>query len=169
MKEPAERVVSTAGTLEVVVRGVACVLGGLVGLLIGRWLVGPVLTESINLVYLTLLGLLLGYLLSARLVGPAERTVRWFQRLSPDAVLAAGVGRDRRARDHRALKQRVRASSGVFVAGVGPDDDASRRRFVVVFCPQPSSAVTREAVGQARAYIPTKSTFTHGSRHLRAD
>ena len=84
--------VSTAGTLEVVVRGAACVLGGLVGLFIGRWLVGSVLTESINLVYLTLLGLLLGYLLSARLVSPAERTVRWFQRLSPDAVLAAGVG-----------------------------------------------------------------------------
>ena len=92
VKEPAERGISTVGTLEVVVRGAACVLGGLVGLFIGRWLVGPVLTESINLVYLTLLGLLLGYLLSARLVGPAERTVRWFQRLSPDAVLAAGVG-----------------------------------------------------------------------------
>ena len=81
------------GTLELLVRGAACVLVGLLGLLVGRWLVGQnVLSESINLVYLTLLGLLLGYLLSAALVGPAERTLRWFRQLSPDAVLAAGVG-----------------------------------------------------------------------------
>ena len=84
---------SPVGTLELLVRGAACVLGGLLGLLIGRWLLGQhILSESINLVYLTLLGLLLGYLLSAPLVRPAERTVLWFRGLSPDAVLAAGVG-----------------------------------------------------------------------------
>ncbi len=82
-----------AGTLELLVRGAACVVGGLAGLLVGRWLLAQhVLSESVNLVYLTLLGLLLGYLLSAPLVGPAERTVRRVQSLSPDAVLAAGVG-----------------------------------------------------------------------------
>ena len=83
----------SVGTLELLVRGGACVLGGLLGLLVGRWLVGQaVLNESINLVYLTLLGLLSGYLLSAPLVRPAERTVQWLKGLSPDAVLAAGVG-----------------------------------------------------------------------------
>ena len=83
----------SASTLELLVRGAACVVGGLLGLLVGRWLVGQnVLSESINLVYLTLLGLLLGYLLSAPLVRPAEGTVRWFRSLSPDAVLAAGLG-----------------------------------------------------------------------------
>lgn len=83
----------TVGTLELLVRGAACIIGGLVGLFIGLWLVGQdILSESINLVYLTLLGLLLGYLLSASLVRPAERTVRWFRSLSPDAVLAAGLG-----------------------------------------------------------------------------
>ena len=83
----------SVGTLELLVRGAACVGGGLLGLLVGRWLIGQhVFSESINLVYLTLLGLLLGYLLSAPLIKPAERTVRWFRSLSPDAVLAAGVG-----------------------------------------------------------------------------
>lgn len=87
MKEP------SGGTLELLVRGAACVGGGLLGLLVGRWLVAQqVLSESVNLVYLTLLGLLLGYLLSTFLVGPTERTVRWFRQLSPDAVLAAGLG-----------------------------------------------------------------------------
>lgn len=83
----------TVGTLELLVRGAACVLGGLTGLFVGGWLIGEnVLSESINLVYLTLLGLLLGYLLSAPLIKPTERAVRWFRGLSPDAVLAAGVG-----------------------------------------------------------------------------
>ncbi len=87
MKEP------SGGTLELLVRGAACVGGGLLGLLVGRWFVAQqVLSESINLVYLTLLGLLLGYLLSTFLVSPTERTVRWFRQLSPDAVLAAGLG-----------------------------------------------------------------------------
>lgn len=80
-------------TLEAVVRGAACVLGGVLGYLAGRWFVSQgVLTESINLVYLTLVGLLLGYLLSGPLVGLSERAVRWSRGLPPDAVLAAGLG-----------------------------------------------------------------------------
>lgn len=81
------------GTLEAVVRGAACLLGGVLGYLVGRWFVSQgVLSESINLVYLTLVGLLLGYLLSGPLVGLAERAVRWSRALPPDAVLAAGLG-----------------------------------------------------------------------------
>ena len=80
-------------TLEAVVRGAACVLGGVLGFLTGRWFVSQgALTESINLVYLTLVGLLLGYLLSGPLVGLTERAVRWSRSLPPDAVLAAGLG-----------------------------------------------------------------------------
>lgn len=74
-------------------RGAAGVLGGVLGYLVGRWFVSQgVLTESINLVYLTLVGLLLGYLLSGPLVGLSERAVRWSRALPPDAVLAAGLG-----------------------------------------------------------------------------
>ncbi len=81
------------GTLEAVVRGAACVLGGVLGYLVGRWFVSQgALNESINLVYLTLVGLLLGYLLSGPLVGLSERAVRWSRSLPPDAVLAAGLG-----------------------------------------------------------------------------
>ena len=80
-------------TLEAVVRGAAGVLGGVLGYLIGRWFVSQhVLNESINVVYLTLVGLLLGYLLSGPLVGLSERAVRWSRALPPDAVLAAGLG-----------------------------------------------------------------------------
>lgn len=80
-------------TLEAVVRGAACLLGGVLGFWVGRWFVSQgVLTESVNLVYLTLVGLLLGYLLSAPLVGLAERAVHWSRSLPPDAVLAAGLG-----------------------------------------------------------------------------
>ena len=68
-------------------------LGGLIGLLVGNWLIGRhVFSESVNLVYLTLVGLLLGYLLSGPLVGVAERVKRWASALPPDAVLAAGLG-----------------------------------------------------------------------------
>lgn len=80
------------GPLELLVRGGACTLGGLLGLLVGRSLVGSVLSESINLVYLTVLGLLVGYLLSPPLVGLSARLLRWFRGLPPDAVLAAGLG-----------------------------------------------------------------------------
>ncbi len=81
------------GLLELLVRGAACTLGGLLGLLVGRWLLEQdILTESVNLVYLTLLGLLVGYLLSPPLVRWAERLLVWFRRLPPDAVLAAGLG-----------------------------------------------------------------------------
>lgn len=80
-------------TAELFVRGGACILGGLLGLLVGRWLLDQhLLSESINLVYLTLLGFLVGYLLSGRLVGVSERLLSWFRRLPPDAVLAAGLG-----------------------------------------------------------------------------
>ena len=81
-------------TLEAVVRGAAGVLGGVLGYLVGRWFVSQhVLNESINVVYLTLVGLLLGYLLSGPLVGLSERAVRWSRALPPDAVLAAYFGR----------------------------------------------------------------------------
>ena len=80
-------------TLEAVVRGAAGVLGSLLGYLAGRWFVSQgVLNESINLVYLTLVGLLLGYLLSGPLVGLSERAVRRSRLIPPDAVLAAGLG-----------------------------------------------------------------------------
>lgn len=78
--------------LELLIRGGACTLGGLLGLLVGRSLVGSVLSGSINLVYLTVLGLLVGYLLSPPLVRLTARLLRWFRGLPPDAVLAAGLG-----------------------------------------------------------------------------
>jgi uncharacterized protein YacL len=79
--------------VELLVRGAACIVGGLLGLGLGRWLVEQgALLGSINLVYLTLLGLLLGYLLSPPLVRYAHRLRRWLQALPPDAVLAAGFG-----------------------------------------------------------------------------
>lgn len=80
------------GPLELLVRGGACTLGGLLGLLVGRSLVGSVLSGSVNLVYLTVLGLLVGYLLSPPLVKLSARLLRWFRGLPPDAVLAAGLG-----------------------------------------------------------------------------
>ncbi len=81
------------GTLELFVRGAACTVGGLVGLVVGRGLLEQhILTESVNLVYLTLLGLLIGYLLSPPLVRVVERVLAWFRALPPDAVLAAGLG-----------------------------------------------------------------------------
>ena len=81
------------GTLELLVRGATCTLGGLLGLGVGRWLLEQgVLTESINLIYLTLLGFLIGYLLSPPLVRGAERLRRWLRVLPPGAVLAAGLG-----------------------------------------------------------------------------
>lgn len=80
-------------TVELLVRGAACVVGGFLGLGLGRWLVAQgALLGSINLIYLTLLGLLLGYLLSPPLVRHAHRLRRWLQALPPDAVLAAGFG-----------------------------------------------------------------------------
>lgn len=80
-------------TLEAIVRGAACIVGGFLGFGVGRWLVAQgAFSESVNVVYLTLVGLLLGYLLSAPLVGLTERAVRWSRGLPPDAVLAAGLG-----------------------------------------------------------------------------
>jgi uncharacterized protein YacL len=75
------------------VRGATCVVGALGGAGVARALLARgVLTEPINLVYLTLLGLLCGYLVSPPLV----RAAYWLQgraaRVPPDAVLAAGVG-----------------------------------------------------------------------------
>lgn len=79
--------------LELFVRGGACVLGGLLGFFCGQWLLDQhAFSEPINLVYLTFVGLLLGYLLSGSLVGVSERLFEWTRRLPPDAVLAAGVG-----------------------------------------------------------------------------
>jgi len=80
-------------TLELLVQGAACVVGGILGLLVGRWLLGRgLLSGSVNLVYLTLLGLLVGYLLSAPLTRALRRVHEWFRGLPPDAVLAAGLG-----------------------------------------------------------------------------
>ncbi len=79
--------------VELLVRGGACVGGGLLGFFCGQWLLDRhAFSAPINLVYLTVVGLLLGYLLSSSLVGVSERLVAWFRRLPPDAVLAAGVG-----------------------------------------------------------------------------
>ncbi len=81
------------GPLELLVRGAACTVGGILGLLVGRWLLEHgFLSESVNLVYLTLLGFLVGYLVSPPLVRVSERLVSWFGQLPPDAVLAAGLG-----------------------------------------------------------------------------
>lgn len=74
-------------------QGAACVGGALGGLGAARFLLGlGVLTEPINLVYLTLLGLLCGYLVSPPLVRAARALQTWVKRVPPGAVLAAGMG-----------------------------------------------------------------------------
>ena len=78
-------------------RGLLSLLGAVAGLVLAQWLTDrEVLSGPINLVYLTLAGLLTGYLVSPPI---ARRWVVVWQRLSgrvkripPDAILAAGVG-----------------------------------------------------------------------------
>ena len=82
---------STAGSLA---RGALSLAGAGLGYLAATLLLrGGVLSGPINLVYLTLLGTLLGYLLSAplarRWAGFWERLVTRARRVPPDAVLAA--------------------------------------------------------------------------------
>lgn len=77
----------------VAVRAVTALFGGLMGLLVADWLVKQqILIEPINRIYLGLLGLLLGYLLSARLTRTSQRLRAWFAQLSPDMVVAGGTG-----------------------------------------------------------------------------
>ena len=78
-------------------RGLLSLSGAVAGLVLAQWLTDQeVLSGPINLVYLTLAGLLIGYLVSPPI---ARRWVLVWQRLSgrvkripPDAILAAGVG-----------------------------------------------------------------------------
>ncbi len=82
---------STAGSLA---RGALSLVGAGLGYLAATLLLrGGVLGGPINLVYLTLLGTLLGYLLSAplakRWAGFWERLVERTRRVPPDAILAA--------------------------------------------------------------------------------
>lgn len=79
--------------LTLLVQGAACLAGAGVGLALAQGLVArDVLSEPINLVYLTVLGLLCGYLFSPPLVRATRRLWSWLRRLPPDAVVAAGVG-----------------------------------------------------------------------------
>lgn len=78
-------------------RGLSSLAGALLGWLLAEWLVArDILSGPINIVYLTLLGLLLGYLLSSPLAEYCDQlSSKAFRRISqipPDAVLAAGVG-----------------------------------------------------------------------------
>lgn len=78
-------------------RGILSLLGGAAGYLVAVLLMGNnLLTDSINLVYLTLLGVLVGYLLSPPVArwwdGVWQRLTSAAQRVPPQVVLAAGVG-----------------------------------------------------------------------------
>jgi len=75
------------------VRGGVSLLGAGLGFLGAEWLIARrVLVGPINLAYLTLLGLLVGYLVSPPVARRAERLARRLRHVPPDAVLAAGVG-----------------------------------------------------------------------------
>ena len=81
----------------VVAQGVLVLLGGLLGYLVATTLARyDYLSEPINTVYLSLVGLLLGFLLSAPFARRWERSWQRFSRFAasvpPQAVLAAGVG-----------------------------------------------------------------------------
>lgn len=78
-------------------RALLSLLGAALGWLLAGWLIAlEVLVGAVNLGYLTLLGLLLGYLLSPPLAHRVERLWDKVRRrlgsISPDAVLAAGIG-----------------------------------------------------------------------------
>lgn len=78
-------------------RALLSLLGAALGWLLADWLIErQVLMGAVNLAYLTILGLLTGYLLSPPL---AHRIQRLWERvrlrlggIAPDAVLAAGIG-----------------------------------------------------------------------------
>ena len=78
-------------------RGFLSLLGAGAGLALAQWLADrDVLSGPINLVYLTLVGFLIGYLISPPI---ARRWVMVWQKVSgrvkripPDAILAAGIG-----------------------------------------------------------------------------
>ena len=72
-------------------------IGAFTGILIARWLVARgILSEPINLIYLSALGLLIGYLISLPLAGRWEKSWNKFAKdiksIPPEAILAAGVG-----------------------------------------------------------------------------
>ncbi len=71
--------------------------GAILGGWLARWLFErEILSEPINLVYLSILGLLVGYLISLSLAGRWEKVWQNFikrtREIPPEAILAAGVG-----------------------------------------------------------------------------
>lgn len=93
-REPRDASPSAAALLT---RAALLLVGGLVGYQVAFWLLTRgLLSGSINLVYLTLLGVLSGYLASAPLAARAERMWQRLQQrvrhIPPQAVLAAIVG-----------------------------------------------------------------------------
>jgi uncharacterized protein YacL len=79
------------------VRGLFMLAGAVVFFLLAEWLIAAdYLSGAINLVYLAVVGFLLGYLLSARPALGAERlwrrSLKRLGRIPPEAVLAAGLG-----------------------------------------------------------------------------
>ncbi len=78
-------------------RGVIALAGAFLGLLIALWLIQAGLLDGvINLVYLSILGLLAGFLLSpplaARWAGAWRHLLERLGNIPPEAVLAAGIG-----------------------------------------------------------------------------
>ncbi len=78
-------------------RSALSLIGAFSGFLLALWLSEQkILSEPINLVYLSFLGLLLGYLISLPLAGRWEKLWNNFigqvREISPEAILAAGVG-----------------------------------------------------------------------------
>ncbi len=85
-----------ASSVQTVVRGVLSLLGGVLGFNLALLFQDGLLPGTYNLVYLTLLGVLVGFLLSLPLARRWERlwlrVSAYLGRISPQAVLAAGVG-----------------------------------------------------------------------------
>ena len=78
-------------------RGLLSLLGAVAGLVLAQWLADrEVLSGPINLVYLALVGFLIGYLVSPplarRWVGVWQNVSGRLKRIPPDAILAAGIG-----------------------------------------------------------------------------
>lgn len=87
----------TTSAVVLLVRTLAVLVGGVGGFLLAGWLIaGDYLSGTLNLLYLTTVGLLVGYLVSSRLALRAERlwrkVVERLARIPPDSVLAAGIG-----------------------------------------------------------------------------
>ncbi len=138
-------------------RGFLSLLGAGAGLALAQWLANrDVLSGPINLVYLTLVGFLIGYLVSPpiarRWVMALAKRVGARQTHSARRHPSGGHRRDGGAAHHRVAQQRAGVHPWLYLVFLAPYRTRARQRVLVVFRGEPS-ALCRAAVTPAPIHL----------------